>query len=302
MNRSERLALVDHDDPALAIVAQCRLLKVARSTLYYRPVAVSADDLAVMRRIDELHLAVLWIAPNGGRSPARRLAGEPQAGQRLMRVMGIEALYQKPNTSKGHPEHKIYPYLLRGLTTTGRTRCGARTSHTSRWPKDLSIWWRWVRQTPSGTSTRFAVRWTGSAGGFCRGGCRSPWRRTFASRRRGKRLNCMASRKFSTPIRVCNSPAPRSWTSWRAAVFGSAWTARAVSGQYFHRAAVAEPEIRRCVYQGVWLSCRGAPEPEHLAGVLQRRAPASVTGISDAARNFRRRCPHAHGHIIRKRK
>ena len=57
MNRSDRLALVDHDDPVLPVVAQCRLLKVARSTLYYRPVPVSADDLAVMRRIDELHLA-----------------------------------------------------------------------------------------------------------------------------------------------------------------------------------------------------------------------------------------------------
>ena len=57
MSRSARLALVDHDDPALPVVAQCRLLNVARSTLYYRPVPVSADDLAVMRRIDELRLA-----------------------------------------------------------------------------------------------------------------------------------------------------------------------------------------------------------------------------------------------------
>ena len=57
MNRPERLALVDHDDPALPIIAQCRLLKVARSTLYYQPVPVSVDDLAVMRRMDELYLA-----------------------------------------------------------------------------------------------------------------------------------------------------------------------------------------------------------------------------------------------------
>ena len=57
MNRPDRLALVDHDDPALPIIAQCRLLKVARSTLYYQPVPASVDDLAVMRRMDELHLA-----------------------------------------------------------------------------------------------------------------------------------------------------------------------------------------------------------------------------------------------------
>ena len=56
MNRAERLALVDHDDPVLPVAAQCRLLRVARSTLYYQPVLASANDLAVMRRIDELHL------------------------------------------------------------------------------------------------------------------------------------------------------------------------------------------------------------------------------------------------------
>ena len=57
MSPTARLALVDPAEPALSIVAQCQLLKVARSTLYYRPVAVSMDDLAVMRRMDELHLA-----------------------------------------------------------------------------------------------------------------------------------------------------------------------------------------------------------------------------------------------------
>jgi hypothetical protein len=57
VSRAERLALVDRADPVLSTVEQCRLLKVARSTLYYRPAPVSADDLAVMRRMDELHLA-----------------------------------------------------------------------------------------------------------------------------------------------------------------------------------------------------------------------------------------------------
>jgi putative transposase len=56
MNRAERLALVDHDDPLLPVTAQCRLLKVARSTLYYQPIPADADELSVMRRIDELHL------------------------------------------------------------------------------------------------------------------------------------------------------------------------------------------------------------------------------------------------------
>jgi putative transposase len=57
MSPTKRLTLVDQADPVLSIAAQCRLLKVARSTLYYRPAAVSPDDLAVMRRIDELYTA-----------------------------------------------------------------------------------------------------------------------------------------------------------------------------------------------------------------------------------------------------
>src|SRR5476651_1320784 len=118
MNRPDRLALVDHDDPALPVVAQCRLLKVARSTLYYQPVAVSADDLTVMRRMDELYLAHPFY---GSRRMAAVLRREGwtvnrKRVRRLMRLMGLWAIYQKPNTSRQHSEHKVYPYLLRGLT------------------------------------------------------------------------------------------------------------------------------------------------------------------------------------------
>jgi putative transposase len=118
MSRSERLALVGHDDPALPVVTQCRLLKVARSTLYYRPVPVSDDDLAVMRRMDELHLAWPFYGSRRMAAVLRREGWEVnrKRAKRLMKVMAIEAIYQKPNTSKGHPDHKVYPYLLRGLT------------------------------------------------------------------------------------------------------------------------------------------------------------------------------------------
>jgi putative transposase len=117
MSRPERLALVDHEDPVLSIVAQCRLLKVPRSTLYYRPVPVSAGDLAVMRRMDELYLASPFYGSRRMAAVLRRegwLVNRKRA-KRLMRVMGLEAIYQKPNTSRGHPDHKVYPYLLRGL-------------------------------------------------------------------------------------------------------------------------------------------------------------------------------------------
>jgi putative transposase len=117
MSPVERLALVERDDPDLSIVAQCQLLKVARSTLYYHPAPMDPDDLALMRRMDELYTAspfygsrrmVAVLRRDGWRVNRKRV-------RRLMRVMGLEAIYQKPNTSKGHPEHKVYPYLLRGL-------------------------------------------------------------------------------------------------------------------------------------------------------------------------------------------
>jgi len=117
MKPSERVGLVDHADPVLPVVAQCQLLKVARSTVYYRPVAADPDDLAMMRRIDELHLAYPFY---GSRRMAVVLRDDGwlvnrKRVQRLMRLMGLEAIYQKPNTSRRHPDHKVYPYLLRGL-------------------------------------------------------------------------------------------------------------------------------------------------------------------------------------------
>jgi putative transposase len=124
MSRSERIALVDHDDPVLPVVTQCRLLKVARSTLYYRPAPVSADDLAVMRRMDELHLAYPFYGSRRMAAVLRREGREVnrKRAKRLMTVMGIEAIYRKPNTSKGHPDHKIYPYSLRSLTISRPNR------------------------------------------------------------------------------------------------------------------------------------------------------------------------------------
>src|SRR3569833_605402 len=100
----------EHDLP---LATQARLLGIARSTVYREPDPVSAADLAIMRRIDELHLDY----PFAG---SRMLRGEGVVIGRdlvatLMRRMGIEAIYRKPNTSKAAPGHKIYPYLLRGL-------------------------------------------------------------------------------------------------------------------------------------------------------------------------------------------
>jgi putative transposase len=117
MSLPERRALVDHDDPVLSIAAQCRLLRVARSTLYYQPEPVDSDDLALMRRMDELYLASPFYGSRRMVAVLRHEGWEVNRKRvrRLMWVMGLEAIYQKPNTSKRHPAHKVYPYLLRGL-------------------------------------------------------------------------------------------------------------------------------------------------------------------------------------------
>jgi putative transposase len=101
----------------LALVRQADLLRLSRSTLYYEPRPVAAAELAIMRRIDELHLDYPFA---GSRMLRDLLRGEDIAIGRervatMMRRMGLEALYRRPNTSKPADGHKIYPYLLRGL-------------------------------------------------------------------------------------------------------------------------------------------------------------------------------------------
>ncbi len=104
-----------HDLP---IMRQAQLLELSRSAVYYRAQPSSAADLAQMRRIDELHLEHPFAGARMLRDLLRQegyTVGRKHVA-RLMRTMGIEALYRKANTSRRHPEHRIYPYLLRGLT------------------------------------------------------------------------------------------------------------------------------------------------------------------------------------------
>jgi putative transposase len=102
---------------ALALTRQAELLDLSRASIYYQPQPTSAADLALMRRIDQLHLE----HPFAGSRMLRDLLnidGLPVGRKHvatLMKRMGIEALYKKANTSKRHPEHRIYPYLLRAL-------------------------------------------------------------------------------------------------------------------------------------------------------------------------------------------
>ncbi|QXX76491.1 hypothetical protein MHY1_p00013 (plasmid) [Methylovirgula sp. HY1] len=103
-----------HDLP---IVRQAKVLNISRGTVYYKPRAVSTEELKIMRRLDELHLDYPFAGSRMLRDMLNREGGS--IGRRhvstLMKRMGIEAIYRRPNTSKPAPGHRIYPYLLRGL-------------------------------------------------------------------------------------------------------------------------------------------------------------------------------------------
>ena len=105
----------EHDLP---LTKQAKTLNISRRSLYYVPELVRPADLALMRQMDELHLEFPFA---GSRMLCDLLAADgSKVGRRhvttLMRKMGIEAVYRRPNTSKTAPGHKIFPYLLRGLT------------------------------------------------------------------------------------------------------------------------------------------------------------------------------------------
>jgi putative transposase len=105
------------DTHVLPIVRQAKVLNISRGCVYYKPRPLSAADLAIMRRIDELHLE----RPFAGARMLRDFLNRQGVaiGRRhvatLMKRMGIEAIYRRPNTSKPALGHKIYPYLLRGV-------------------------------------------------------------------------------------------------------------------------------------------------------------------------------------------
>jgi len=111
--------MVDPTNQPLSIYRQCKLLGVGRSSYYYKPKPIKPEDLALMDKIDKLYTED---PSRGSRAIAKHLRrhhgirANRKKIQRLMRVMGIQAVYPKPNTSRPHPGHKVYPYLLRNLS------------------------------------------------------------------------------------------------------------------------------------------------------------------------------------------
>ena len=117
MSRSQRRAMIDREEPKLSLVRQCALLGISRSSLYYLPTEAGAEDLELMALIDQQYLKTpfygsrrmtAWLRNHGHQVNRKRV-------HRLMQLIGLEAIYRRPNTSKPNPGHKVYPYLLRGL-------------------------------------------------------------------------------------------------------------------------------------------------------------------------------------------
>ncbi len=120
MSRDRRREMVDRRNPALSTVRQCALLSISRSSLNYRRKGTCPEDLAVMEAIDQQYLNTpfygsrrmkVWLGRQGHTVNRKRV-------QRLMRTMGLRAIYRRPRTSKPGPGHKVYPYLLGGMQIT----------------------------------------------------------------------------------------------------------------------------------------------------------------------------------------
>jgi putative transposase len=164
MNRTTRLLLVDRADAELPIVAQCRLLKVARSSLYWRPAVVSDDDLRLMRQIDELYLATPFYGARRMVAVLRRDGWT--VNSKRVRLMRIEAIYQAPDTSRRHPQHIVYSYLLRGFAIE----------------RPNQVWCADITYIPMGERLCLSGRGDGLVQPSCSGVCRLAWRPHSVSR------------------------------------------------------------------------------------------------------------------------
>ena len=117
MSRKQRQVMIYREHKQLSLVRQCTLLEISRGSVYYQPTPARTEDLELMSLMDRQYLKTpfygsrrmkVWLQGQGHQVNRKRV-------RRLMRLMGLEAIYRRPNTSKPAPEHRTYPYLLKGL-------------------------------------------------------------------------------------------------------------------------------------------------------------------------------------------
>lgn len=118
MSPAKKKAIICRDHPDLSVSQQCKLVKLSRSAFYYLPVGINSATLDFMRAIDRVFTKYPFFGSRQIAAYLRRngiVAGHHRV-RRLMAKMGLEAINKRPRTSQPHPQHKAYPYLLRGLT------------------------------------------------------------------------------------------------------------------------------------------------------------------------------------------
>ena len=134
--------MVDPQHAGLSITRQCRLVSITRSSFYDARRGESPLNLRLMRRIDEQFLETpfygsrqmtRWLRRQGNTVSRKRV-------RRLMRLLGVHALFQRPRTSQPHPAHRVYPTCYAICRSRGRTTCGARMSPTSPCSGAFCIW------------------------------------------------------------------------------------------------------------------------------------------------------------------
>ena len=118
MSPAEKKGMINRNHPDLSINQQCKLVKLSRSAFYYAPVGLDDETLAVMTAIDKAFTRYPFFGSRQIAAYLRRngIAVGRHRVRRLMRIMGLEAIYTRPRTSQPHPAHPVYPYLLKGMT------------------------------------------------------------------------------------------------------------------------------------------------------------------------------------------
>lgn len=208
--------MIDRTHP-LPPARQAAAVGISRDSVYYQPQPVAERDLALMRRIDELHLEY----PFAGSRMLRDLLGREGLAVghlrvgRLMRRMGIEALYRKPNASRRLPAHRIYPYLLRDLKVTAPNQV---------WAMDIT----YIPMARGFVYLAAVIDWYSRKV--------LAWRLSismetaFCTEAVEEALARYGARPSSIRIRAASSPAKHSPTCSSSTVSPSAWMARAVGG------------------------------------------------------------------------
>jgi putative transposase len=269
MSAPDRRALVDREDRRLSIRRQCELLGVARSGVYRRPRPANDNDPALMRRLDELFTAWPFL---GSRRLTALLRGEGhpinrKRVQRLMRRMGIAALGPKPRTTKPVPGHKIFPYLLRGVTID----------------RPNQVWASDITYIPIGRGFLYLVAvidWASRAVLSWRlsntmdvSFCVAALEEALARFGKPEIFNTDQGSQFKRGLhRYARDRRDQDLDGW----------SRPVDGQRLHRASLALAQVRGRVPQGLCRWPRGARRHRRLGQLLQRRTASPGAGEPDA--------------------